>query len=107
MVFERGWKSAGAALDKAIRTRDLATIKKLWNELVPRFDDISFSGYLATSKAFSALRRPGAGPVPRGSGEAAQDSDTAPAPGLGHGERPRGQHRQDPVTRTDRRDRDR
>ncbi len=61
----------------------------------------------AATKAFSALRRPGAGPVPRGSGEAAQDGDTAPAPGLGHGERPRGQHRQDPVTRTDRRDRDR
>jgi hypothetical protein len=61
----------------------------------------------AATKAFSALRRPGAGPVPRGSGEAAQDSDTASAPGLGHGERPHGQHRQDPATRTDRRDRDR
>ncbi|WP_083510572.1 flavin monoamine oxidase family protein [Pseudarthrobacter sulfonivorans] len=44
-----------SAMQEAIRTRDLATIKKLWNELVPRFDDVSFSGYLATSKAFSAL----------------------------------------------------
>lgn len=61
----------------------------------------------AATKAFSALRRPGSGPVPRGSGEVAQDSETAPAPGLGHGERPRGQHRQAPAKRTDRRDRDR
>ena len=44
-----------AAMQEAIRNRDLATIKRLWNELVPRFDDVSFSGYLATSKAFSAL----------------------------------------------------
>ncbi len=44
-----------SAMQEAIRSRDLPTIKKLWNELVPRFDDVSFSGYLATSKAFSAL----------------------------------------------------
>ncbi|OOP64910.1 amine oxidase [Arthrobacter sp. SRS-W-1-2016] len=43
------------AMQDAIRNRDLATIKRLWNELVPKFDDVSFSGYLATSKAFSAL----------------------------------------------------
>ncbi|MGO4859468.1 flavin monoamine oxidase family protein [Arthrobacter sp. 2MCAF14] len=43
------------AMQESIRNRDLATIKKLWNELVPKFDDVSFSGYLATSKAFSAL----------------------------------------------------
>lgn len=42
-------------MQAAIRTRDLATVKRLWNELVPRFDDISLSGYLATSKAFSSL----------------------------------------------------
>jgi tryptophan 2-monooxygenase len=44
-----------SAVQEAIRARDLATIKKLWNELVPRFDDVSFSGYLAISKAFSSL----------------------------------------------------
>ncbi|KRE63885.1 amine oxidase [Arthrobacter sp. Soil736] len=44
-----------SAMQEAIRTRDLGTIKRLWNELVPRFDDVSFSGYLATSKAFSSL----------------------------------------------------
>ncbi len=43
------------AMQEAIRNRDLATIKKLWNELVPKFDDVPFSGYLATSRAFSAL----------------------------------------------------
>jgi monoamine oxidase len=44
-----------SAMQEAIRTRDLAAVKRLWNELVPRFDDTSFSGYLATSKAFSSL----------------------------------------------------
>ena len=44
-----------AAMQEAIRRRDLPTIKRLWNDLVPRFDDTSFSGYLATSQAFSAL----------------------------------------------------
>lgn len=44
-----------SAMQDAIRNRDLATIKKLWNGLVPKFDDVSFSGYLASSKAFSAL----------------------------------------------------
>ena len=44
-----------AAMQDAIRRRDLPTIKRLWNDLVPRFDDTSFSGYLATSRAFSAL----------------------------------------------------
>jgi len=42
-------------MQQAIRDRDLKTIKRLWNDLVERFDDTSFSGYLATSKAFSAL----------------------------------------------------
>lgn len=44
-----------AAMQDAIRLRDLPAIKRLWNDLVPRFDDTSFSGYLATSRAFSAL----------------------------------------------------
>lgn len=42
-------------MQQAIRTRDLPAIKRIWNELVPAFDDVSFSGYLATSQAFSAL----------------------------------------------------
>lgn len=48
-------RASFTAMQEAIRTRDLATIKKLWNELVPTFDDVSFSGYLATSRAFSTL----------------------------------------------------
>ncbi|MFK4267638.1 flavin monoamine oxidase family protein [Streptomyces milbemycinicus] len=43
------------AMRRAIADRDYATIKRLWNELVPVLDDMSFSHYLATSKAFSAL----------------------------------------------------
>ncbi|MCX4767689.1 FAD-dependent oxidoreductase [Streptomyces sp. NBC_01275] len=43
------------AMQRAVADRDYATIKKLWNELVPLFDDVSFSHYLATSKAFSSL----------------------------------------------------
>lgn len=42
-------------MQQAIRDRDLAEIKRLWNDLVPKFDDVSFSGYLATSKSFSRL----------------------------------------------------
>ncbi|MGW1028253.1 flavin monoamine oxidase family protein [Streptomyces sp. NPDC002577] len=44
-----------SVMQQAIADRDYATIKKLWNELVPLLDDMSFSHYLATSKAFSAL----------------------------------------------------
>lgn len=42
-------------MQDAIRHRDFAEIKRIWNTLVPLFDDMSFSGYLATSQAFSAL----------------------------------------------------
>ncbi len=42
-------------MQEAIATRDYAAIKHIWNQLVPKFDDISFSNYLATSKAFSEL----------------------------------------------------
>jgi len=48
-------RSHFAAMQQAIRDRDLPTIKRIWNELVPAFDDVSFSGYLATSQAFAAL----------------------------------------------------
>lgn len=42
-------------MQQAIRDRDLSEIKRLWNQLVPKFDDLSFSSFLATSKAFSSL----------------------------------------------------
>jgi len=44
-----------SSMQQAIKDRDYATIKRLWNELVPLLDDVSFSHYLATSKAFSSL----------------------------------------------------
>lgn len=49
------WPALTSAMRRAITDRDYATIKRLWNELVPLLDDMSFSHYLATSKAFSAL----------------------------------------------------
>ncbi|SKB73884.1 tryptophan 2-monooxygenase [Arthrobacter sp. 31Cvi3.1E] len=44
-----------AQMQEAIATRDYAAIKHIWNQLVPKFDDTSFSNYLATSTAFSEL----------------------------------------------------
>ncbi|MCZ4521569.1 NAD(P)/FAD-dependent oxidoreductase [Rhodococcus ruber] len=44
-----------SAMRQAIRDHDLHRVKEIWNELVPRFDDMSFSHYLATSRAFSEL----------------------------------------------------
>ncbi len=40
------------AMQAAIRARDVATIKQIWNTLVPRWDDRSFYDFLATSTAF-------------------------------------------------------
>src|ERR1019366_8712976 len=42
-------------IQDAIRTRDVAALKSLWNDLVPRWDDRTFYDFVATSKAFSAL----------------------------------------------------
>ncbi|WGW14174.1 NAD(P)/FAD-dependent oxidoreductase [Saxibacter everestensis] len=39
-------------LQDAIRERDTATIKNIWNELVPHLDEVSFYGFLAQSEAF-------------------------------------------------------
>ena len=53
------WKEAleeGAsfsAMQDAIRNRDVAKIKAIWNRLVPLWDDRTFYGFIATSKAFS------------------------------------------------------
>lgn len=43
-------------LQDAIRTRDTAAIKRIWNGLVERFDDETFYGFLARSKAFRSFR---------------------------------------------------
>ncbi|SED91995.1 tryptophan 2-monooxygenase [Rhodococcus jostii] len=48
-------RAAFTEMQTAIRDRDLKKIKRIWNELVPAFDGISFYGYLESSKAFSAL----------------------------------------------------
>jgi tryptophan 2-monooxygenase len=42
-------------IQDAIRERDVATLKTLWNELVPRWDDRTFYDFVATSAAFSKL----------------------------------------------------
>jgi lysine 2-monooxygenase len=39
----------------AIRARDVRTLKSLWNDLVPRWDDRTFYDFVASSKAFSSL----------------------------------------------------
>ena len=41
-----------AAMQQAIRTRDVRAIKSIWNAMVPLWDDRSFYGFIATSKAF-------------------------------------------------------
>jgi len=43
------------AIQDAIRTRDVRTLKSLWNDLVPRWDDRTFYDFVASSKAFSSL----------------------------------------------------
>ncbi|MGD0244333.1 MAG: NAD(P)/FAD-dependent oxidoreductase [Streptosporangiaceae bacterium] len=42
-------------IQNAIRIRDVGTLKELWNDLVPRWDDRTFYDFVATSKAFSSL----------------------------------------------------
>jgi lysine 2-monooxygenase len=44
-----------AALQDAIRRRDVATLKRLWNDLVPAWDGRTFYDFIATSQAFSKL----------------------------------------------------
>ena len=43
------------AIQDAIRARDVRTLKSLWNDLVPRWDDRTFYDFVASSKAFSSL----------------------------------------------------
>ena len=42
-------------IQDAIRARDVRTLKSLWNDLVPRWDDRTFYDFVASSKAFSSL----------------------------------------------------
>jgi tryptophan 2-monooxygenase len=42
-------------IQNAIRARDVGTLKALWNDLVPRWDDRTFYDFVATSQAFSKL----------------------------------------------------
>jgi tryptophan 2-monooxygenase len=42
-------------LQDAIRTRDVATLKRLWNTLIPLWDDRTFYDFIASSAAFSKL----------------------------------------------------
>jgi monoamine oxidase len=42
-------------IQNAIRARDVRTLKDLWNDLVPRWDDRTFYDFVATSKPFSML----------------------------------------------------
>jgi lysine 2-monooxygenase len=44
-----------ADIQDAIRARDVRTLKSLWNDLVPRWDDRTFYDFVASSKAFSSL----------------------------------------------------
>ena len=45
-----------AAMQAALRDRDVATIKKLWNELIQRFDDQTFYGFLCQTDQFRSFR---------------------------------------------------
>ena len=55
---EQAWNQAlesnvhFSAMQAAIRQRDVAKIKAIWNELVPVWDDRSFYGFVATSEEF-------------------------------------------------------
>jgi len=40
------------AMQQAIRNRDVAEIKRIWNALVPTWDDRTFYGFIANSEAF-------------------------------------------------------
>jgi len=42
-----------SALQTAIRTRDIATLKHIWNRLVPLWDERTFYDFVASAKAFA------------------------------------------------------
>ena len=43
-------------LQEAIRNRDVPALKRIWDDLVKRYDDETFYGFLCGSKAFSSFR---------------------------------------------------
>ncbi len=43
-----------SAIQHAIRTRDVPTLKQLWNRLVPLWDERTFYDFVATSRAFQS-----------------------------------------------------
>ena len=47
--------AAFTAIQNAIRSRDVPTLKALWNRLIPLWDDRTFYDFVATSKAFACL----------------------------------------------------
>ncbi|MEU8416319.1 NAD(P)/FAD-dependent oxidoreductase [Amycolatopsis japonica] len=49
-------QAAFTEMQKAIRDRDVKTIKRLWNELVPKLDNQTFYGFLCDSPAFASFR---------------------------------------------------
>jgi lysine 2-monooxygenase len=56
----RAWEDAleeigFTELQDAIRARDVQTLKRLWDELVPEWDGRTFYDFIATSRAFSKL----------------------------------------------------
>jgi lysine 2-monooxygenase len=56
----RAWEEAleeigFTPLQEAIRARDVATLKRLWDELVPVWDGRTFYDFISTSHAFSKL----------------------------------------------------
>ena len=44
-----------SAMQDAIRNRDVDAIKRIWDELVPIWDDRTFYGFIANSEAFTKL----------------------------------------------------
>ncbi|MFC9088327.1 flavin monoamine oxidase family protein [Nocardiopsis dassonvillei] len=57
----RAWDAAldsvqHTRMQKAIRERDVATQKEIWNELVARLDNQTFYGFLCDSPAFASFR---------------------------------------------------
>ncbi|MBB4689411.1 flavin monoamine oxidase family protein [Amycolatopsis jiangsuensis] len=45
-----------AEMQAAIRDRDAKTIKRIWNEMVPRLDNQTFYGFLCDAPAFASFR---------------------------------------------------
>jgi monoamine oxidase len=55
-AWEEALEEVGfTAMQDAIRARDVGTLKRLWNEVVPLWDGRTFYDFIATSKAFARL----------------------------------------------------